>query len=286
MPELPEVEQIVAQLAQDIARSKAALTLREVFISPKALRFNLSVGSWGDLVGYRLSAVARRGKYLIFEFSKSISSRGQPQKKFVLNSLGMTGAWRWVGQNPQHKPAEHDHLVLNFGKTYLVYSDPRRFGFFELSPTDGGSWARIEDLGPEPLGPLWELGRLQKCLKTKSASIKAALMDPAVVVGVGNIYASEALFRSGIRPQRRCCDLDDDEVCSIQASIRGVLTEAILSGGSTVRSYVNAHGTKGQFQEQLFVYGRAGLPCLQCRTKVISVRLAGRSSFYCPHCQK
>jgi formamidopyrimidine-DNA glycosylase len=196
----------------------------------------------------------------------------------------MTGSLR---VHPAHPPPRrlHDHidLILEDGTT-VRYHDPRRFGAVLWAPD--GEHALLAGIGPEPLTSEFDAGYLFRATRGRKAAIKLILMDNRVVAGVGNIYANEALFRAGIRPAMSAGRLTRSQAAKLVNAVRDVLNEAIARGGTTLRDYRGSDGEAGTFQGRHYVYDRAGLPCLVCRTPIRSKRLGARSSYYCPACQR
>ena len=201
----------------------------------------------------------------------------------MLNHLGMTGNWKIKPQS--YKLEKHDHVefVLS-NKKRLIYNDPRRFGWIELVEY-------VEDYfiskkhGPEPLSKQFSKKYLFGVLSTKKAPIKSVIMDQSVVLGVGNIYACESLYKAGVSPLRVASKLTEDEVQLIVKEIKRVLKAAIKAGGSTIKDFKQAGGESGYFQTKLYVCGRKDQLCKSCHFKILNVKIAGRSSFYCPECQ-
>ncbi len=265
MPELPEVETVRTGLQQLLggARIARARALRPDLRTP--------IPDLSCLVGTIVRTVRRRAKYLLIDCGPYT----------ILNHLGMTGLWR-----ESLKPRAHDHVEFTLDDGRLVaFNDARRFGLFELCRPDGGHHA-LDALGPEPL----ESGFTSEVLRAaarrhRKAAIKALIMDQQVVVGVGNIYASEACFRSGIRPGTAAGRVAGPRLDRLMAEIRSVLTEAIAKGGSTIDDYRHVNGLSGLFQNEFFVYGRAGEPCRRCSHLIRQRTIGGRSTFWCPRCQ-
>jgi formamidopyrimidine-DNA glycosylase len=226
------------------------------------------------LPGKELLGMERRAKYLLFKFSDG----------WLLSHLGMSGAWREI--KPGEKRIAHDHVQINFEDgPSLVFNDPRRFGFIDWVDSMD-SHVRLDHLGPEPFDENFSGEALFKKLRKRSASIKTMIMDQRLVVGVGNIYASEALFRASVRPGRAAGRVTLAECERLVHEIKLVLSAAIDAGGSTIRSYRSADGSEGQFQSRFFVYGREGESCLTCKTAKISMKvIGGRSTFWCSYCQ-
>jgi formamidopyrimidine-DNA glycosylase len=268
MPELPEVETTRRGLLPALAGQRlAAVTVRD----PR-LRWPVAADI-DRLVGRRLTDIARRGKYLLFDFEGLVQ----------IVHLGMSGSLRFAGAA---EPAlAHDHVDWRFADgPVLRLRDPRRFGAVLLSeaPERHPLLAR---LGPEPLGPGFDAAYLHARCRGRRVAIKPLIMDGRVVVGVGNIYASEALFHAGIRPTTAARRLTRPACARLVAAIRRVLDAAIAAGGSSLRDYVGTAGEPGYFQLQTRVYDRAGLPCSVCRTPIRRIVQGQRASFYCPHCQ-
>jgi formamidopyrimidine-DNA glycosylase len=282
MPELPEVETIARGLDKratgDRIESVWLGSKPEPLKSPAAEIVN-------TLEGKRIASVRRVGKHLVFDLDgESASARGKSRSK-VPNSppkaqwivhLGMTG--RVILSEPGEEVSKHTHAILQLesGKE-LRFVDPRRFGRLSVAK-------RFEAPGTEPLQV--ELERFVQLFKGRKTPIKSALLNQKLLSGVGNIYADESLFRAGIRPRRRAASLTHEELRRLYLSLQEVLKEAIALGGSSISDYVDADGEEGFFQLQHRVYGREREPCLVCKTPVKRVVLAGRSSHYCPKCQK
>jgi formamidopyrimidine-DNA glycosylase len=264
MPELPEVETVRAGV--EALLSGSAILHAE----PHRSGLRQPFGDLSALSG-PVRGVRRRAKYLLIETTKAT----------LLSHLGMTGSWR-VADSPR----THDHLTLHLADgRRLVFNDPRRFGLAAL--LDGnGDHPLLAELGPEPLDPAWNGAVLHRALRGRKAAIKALIMDQQVVVGVGNIYAQEALFRSAIRPQRPAGRLDRGTCDRLVDAIRNVLQEAIAAGGSTISDFVHAGGGTGLFQHRFRVYGRGGQPCAVCATAIRRTTIAGRTTCWCPRCQR
>lgn len=275
MPELPEVETTRCGI-------EPLLTGRQfskVVIREHRLRWPVPDHLPSLLPGLTLHGIQRRAKYLLFDAGQG----------WLLGHLGMSGSFR-VLTEPQ-PIRKHDHLDLELdggaeaGGVTLRYHDPRRFGCLLWIPDNWQQHALIRDLGPEPLSDAFNADYLHHALQKRGSAIKLALMDNHVVVGVGNIYASEALFLAGIHPQAPACQLDKVALLRLVQAVKQVLTAALASGGSTLRDYVNARGDTGYFQLTLNVYDRSGEPCRQCGTPISKILLGQRSSFFCTQCQ-
>lgn len=270
MPELPEVE----VTRRSFATAIAGATVRDVRMG-KPLRWPLGVAP-AQLRGQQVLGVRRRGKYLLVDLSGGV----------LLVHLGMSGSLSF-GRQPG-SPGPHDHCDLVTDQGTLRLHDPRRFGavVFSASESDPVATKLLGHLGVEPLEADFTAQRFRQGLRTHAAPIKQVLLAGELVVGVGNIYASEALFRAGIRPTVSAKRISAPRAQRLHAAIVAVLTRAVESGGSTLRDFSNAHGDAGHFQLEAMVYGRAGEPCRVCGTNIRSIRQGQRSTFYCSQCQK
>lgn len=270
MPELPEVEVTRLSFAKRIAHARI-LSAR----MGKPLRWPLGIAPQA-LVGRCVLGVRRRGKYLLIDLDQGV----------LLVHLGMSGA---LAFGDVRTPAGvHDHFDLDTSQGLLRLHDPRRFGAVVYADSEDDPVARklLGGLGVEPLSDQFELAPFHQGLKQRRAPIKQVLLAGDLVVGVGNIYASEALFRSGIRPTVAACRLSRPRVERLRVAIRDVLARALEVGGSTLRDFSNAQGQSGYFQLEMLVYDRAGQPCRTCQTAIRQIRQGQRSTFYCPACQK
>jgi formamidopyrimidine-DNA glycosylase len=227
------------------------------------------------LEGRAVRSLDRRARYLLLRFDTGT----------LIIHLGMTGTLRCYSSAPPLARHEHLEFRLSSGDR-LRYRDPRRFGAVLWTSDPPECHPLLAELGPEPLSPDFDAKGLYVAIHYRRVALKLALMDNRVVSGVGNIYASEALFRAGLRPTRPCARVSRAACARLLAAVREILDEAIAAGGSTLRDYVDAQGNRGYFQLEHRVYGRAGLPCRNCGTSIRELRLGGRSSCYCPHCQK
>lgn len=270
MPELPEVEVTrIGLLPHVCGRRVTGLAVRN-----PSLRYPLPGDLGARVVGRTLAGITRRGKYLLFDFET-----GE-----LLVHLGMSGSLRLVAaDNP---PDRHDHVDLLFGKRALRLRDPRRFGAMLWLDKGSGVHPLLRTLGMEPLGDGLTGEVLHQALRRRSAAIKQVLMDSHVIVGVGNIYASESLFRAGIRPSTSARRISRARCVRLVEAVKGTLQDALAAGGSSLRDFVGSDGRPGYFQQQHFAYGRAGAPCRVCGAPIRSLRQGQRSTFYCPHCQR
>lgn len=268
MPELPEVE--VTRRGVEPALTGQRLT-RAVMRVP-ALRYPLPAAA--EVVGNTLSSVRRRGKYLLFDFGPG----------HLLLHLGMSGSLRLVAADAP--PEKHDHVDLVFGTTALRLRDPRRFGAMLWLAGDPHEHPLLAVLGVEPLSPAFNAGWLRSALQGRTAAIKPTLMDSHLVVGVGNIYASESLFLAGIDPRRAAGRVSSERLERLVPAIRKTLRAAIAAGGSSLRDFSHSNGELGCFQARHRVYDREGLPCLDCGTPIRAIRQGQRSTYFCPRCQR
>jgi len=276
MPELPEVETVCRGL-EPLLHGRSIVS---VICHRKTLRYPLP--DLSVLEGQRVLRVRRRSKYLLFEFD-SINSEAGGQ--LLVWHLGMTGQFHVLPEQAQPGAHEHVCFYLSDGQS-LRYRDARRFGYAGL--LDAERWqshAWFANLGPEPLVDAFNVDHLAGVCAGRKAPIKNIIMDARTVVGVGNIYAAESLFRAGIHPARAAGRISRVRLEVLLDVIRQVLQEAIAAGGSTIRDFVNADGKPGYFAHTFQVYGRQGKACFQCKKNIKRIIQAGRSSFYCPGCQ-
>lgn len=268
MPELPEVETV----CRAMRRYLVGRTITRVRVAGKKLRQPLPAGRLRALAGHTFTSARRRAKYLLL---------GLDNDQTLLIHLGMTG-------NLLFRPAglKHDHVVFELDRDDpLVFSDPRRFGMvLVLGPGEEGGHAYLSHLGVEPLSAAFDPSYLLEACSRRGRPVKNLIMDGRVVVGVGNIYASEALFRAGIHPQRNAGSLGAAACQLLTDEIKEVLAQAIRRGGTTISDY-RGSGEGGRFQQELMVYGRAGEPCRTCANPIQSLVMAGRNTFFCPQCQ-
>jgi len=269
MPELPEVEVTRRGIADQVEGQR----LDYAVLRAPTLRYPVPTGLAKKLAGRTLVAVKRRGKYLLLDFDGG----------HLLIHLGMSGSLRFVAHSAP--PAKHDHADFVFGGRVLRFTDPRRFGAILWLTGDPLQHALLAKLGIEPLTPEFTGRWLQQALYGKAMGIKPALMDGALVVGVGNIYAAESLFDAGIDPRRPAGRVSLARLERLVPVIQQTLEAAIAAGGSTLRDFCGPEGM-GDFQVQHKVYGRAGEPCVQCGAPIKTIRQGQRSTFFCPRCQR
>ncbi len=274
MPELPEVETIRRSLAPHITgKQLAGVEVR----APRLRRPLPTADALRGLVGQRILALERRAKYLLWHLDGG---------GVLIFHLGMSGRLRY--SNPPEPAEPHTHVIFFFTDGgELHFRDPRRFGSLDLAaPGESPERTVLRDLGLEPLSADFSAGFLLQRLQSTQRTVKALIMDQRVVVGVGNIYANEALFRAGLHPQRRGSSVKAQEAAALHAAIVGILTEAVERGGTTLTDFRNAEGEPGFFQLDLAVYGRQQQPCPRCGRAILRLVQEGRSSFVCETCQK
>lgn len=273
MPELPEVESIKRTLETKILRK--TITGVKVFWPSAAV--SLPGEDFAGLVENRVvEGLGRRGKYLLIDLSGGLT---------LIIHFRMTGRLVYYPEN--HPADKHTHVVFFLDKGEMHYSDIRKFGRIQIVPTnDVAGLPSLAKLGPEPLAEEFTFDKLRNLLEGKKTQIKTALLDQRVIAGLGNIYVDEALFRAGILPDRQTSSLKVSEVIFLFNSIVEILQEGIEARGTSFRDYRDADGKKGLFQENLMVYGRGGRECKICGQVLIRQKIAGRTTVFCPQCQK
>ena len=276
MPELPEVETVRLGLARVVGSVLAGVEQRR-----RDLRIPMPARVGARLIGRRLEAIDRRGKYLLWRFS------GGP---VLIVHLGMSG--RLVLRDGPRPAERHEHVVLTFaGGVTVAYHDPRRFGLMALTTAAAApAHPLLAAMGPEPLSDEFDGPRLAAALKGRKAPLKSALLDQRMVAGLGNIYVCEALYRARLSPQRAAGTLRPAAAARLAQAVKSVLSDAIAAGGSSLRNYVQASGELGYFQHRWAVYGREGERCPGCspnaRCRVRRVTQGARSTFFCPRIQR
>ncbi|MBA4142801.1 MAG: bifunctional DNA-formamidopyrimidine glycosylase/DNA-(apurinic or apyrimidinic site) lyase [Nitrosospira sp.] len=274
MPELPEVEVICRGIVSHLEGQRiAGATIR----NPN-LRWPVPPDLGQTLRGLQIGKVTRRGKYILLDCGQGT----------LIVHLGMSGSLRLlIATAAAAVPQKHDHadLVLDNG-TILRLKDPRRFGAILWTSSDVMSHVLLAQLGPEPLTEAFSGTFLYRITRGRRASIKEVLMNSRMVVGVGNIYANEALFHANITPMSTAGRLGLRRCARLVHAVKDTLNLAIKAGGSSLRDFVDSGGNPGYFQQQYWVYGRTGKPCRKCRANIIQVTQGQRSSFYCPRCQR
>lgn len=284
MPELPEVETVRSEIE--------SLVCGKVIKSVLVRRFDLRKrvpDNFDDMVrGKFIKSVKRRAKYIIFE----LDNHGG---EAMILHLGMSGSVRVYNSKDakDYQSRKHDHIIVIMEDgSCMVYEDPRRFGVFYPVLCGGDEyWDALppfDKMGPEPLGGEWGGGMLYDKIKKRSASIKSLLLNQSVVAGLGNIYVCEALYIAGVHPELRGKDLDKAKSVLLANATKAILSKAIEAGGSTLRDYKRVDGSGGNFQHNFQVYGREGKKCVKkgCAGVVDRISQAGRSTFYCPLCQR
>jgi len=271
MPELPEVETTRMGVEPHVCGQK----IGEVIVRRRDLRQPVTRGI-EEVEGLQVVAVTRRSKYLLFELG---------DQSTLLMHLGMSGSLRVV--HPSDGWRKHDHVGVTLGNgTQLRFHDPRRFGLCLWIQGNVEEHPLLRSLGPEPLSEAFRGDGLKAACAKRSAPIKQVIMDAKVVVGVGNIYASEALFRAKISPRVSARRLSRARLHALVIAIREVLEESIREGGTTLRDFLNSEGHPGYFKQRLFVYDRKGEPCRVCHTAIRHAVMGQRSTYWCPQCQR
>lgn len=271
MPELPEVETTCRGIRPHIVNK----VIGAVEIRQKQLRWPVPERLPERLIGQRFTRIERRAKYLLLECDLGV----------VIMHLGMSGSLRIV---PYGTPAgKHDHIDILFAdRTVLRFNDPRRFGAMLWTENPAFEHPLLAKLGPEPLSPTFDGEHLHRLAQGRKTPVKSFIMDGHIVVGVGNIYASESLFIAGIHPNRQAGRISLTRYQKLAEAIKTVLTKAIEQGGTTLRDFVNEQGKPGYFQQSLFTYGRANQPCMICAAPIKQIRIGQRASYYCASCQR
>jgi formamidopyrimidine-DNA glycosylase len=271
MPELPEVE----TTRRGIAPSLANRTIDRIVVREPRLRWRVPRELPLAAAGQRVKELRRRAKYLLFDLESGT----------MILHLGMSGSLRVLPAAAAPLPHDHVDIVLDSGLC-LRFNDPRRFGSLLWTSDDPLAHPLLKSLAPEPLSREFNGGYLANAAQGRKVAIKQMLMDGKVVVGVGNIYASEALFRAGVRPRRAAGRISRAEFDALAKSIKAVLRAAIREGGTTLRDYVNPDGMPGYFRQKLYVYERTGEPCRVCRSPIRHFVQGQRSTYFCQRCQR
>lgn len=280
MPELPEVETVRRGLEPVMTGQK----IEDIILHRADLRVPFPKNMASILKGLRIKRLSRRAKYLMIHMDGG---------KIMVVHLGMSGQMTSVKSLKTYERLKHDHMIISFKNGGgVVFNDARRFGLvYLIDEVDAPSHIAFHHLGPEPLSNEFSGPVLQEKLKKRTIAIKPAIMDQETVVGVGNIYASEALHDAGVSPLKKSSDLKAPQAERLVASIRKVLNSAIEAGGSTLKDYRKSDGTLGCFQHRFSVYDREGEPCAICaangkKSYIHKIVQAGRATYYCPKCQK
>lgn len=271
MPELPEIETTRCGIAPFVEGRK----VESVEVREPRLRWPVPPQLAEELAGQVVHSVQRRGKYLLFR-----TGAGS-----MIMHLGMSGSVRvLLGPKP---PVRHEHVdIVIEGGVLLRYKDPRRFGSFHWTRDDPLQHPLLVSLGPEPLAAEFDGCYLYRRSRGRTAAVKTFLMNAQIVVGVGNIYANEALYHAGILPNRAAGNISQARYGQLAVAIKKVLEAAIIAGGTTLRDFTSGDGKPGYFSQQLYVYGRGGEPCLQCSAPLQVSRLGQRATYYCARCQR
>lgn len=278
MPELPEVETVRRGLSCAVVGARIA----DVVVRERRLRWPIPAAFEHELIGCAIEQIERRSKYLLFRLKRD----GGSPRLTLLAHLGMTGSFRVLRHANTVTLKHHDHVDFKLENGLVVrYNDPRRFGSMHVYAGADDAQPLLAHLGPEPLTDGLDASYLYRETRRRSGAIKQAIMDNSLIVGVGNIYANESLFRAGIHPNRAANRVSRARYETLVREIKSVLQEAISAGGSTLRDYVNTNGEPGYFQLNYFVYGRDGAPCKQCGSILRLMRHGGRATVYCQRCQ-
>lgn len=274
MPELPEVETVKNGLEKKFLNKK----ITKISHSDKNLRLPIP-NNINKIINAKIKSFQRRAKYLFVHLDNNYT---------IIFHLGMTGKIVFDINSVAKHLHKHNHLHISFDdNSYLIFNDVRRFGFIDLAKTNELAEVKyLTNLGPEPLTEDFNTDYLFNKLKRKNKAIKLAIMDNPIVVGVGNIYACESLFKSGINPQTASCQVSKAKLQTLVTEIKKTLQIAIQKGGSTLKDYIQADGSLGYFQHEFFVYGKENKECQICKTPIKKITLGQRSTFYCPKCQK
>lgn len=278
MPELPEVETTRAGIAPHIKGHK----LKRLTVRQPQLRWPIPNDLPQMVAGLEVVDVRRRAKYLLLDMARNNQS---PIIGSIIIHLGMSGSLRVLTTLPAPAPRKHEHFDLEFEHCTVRYNDPRRFGacFWQAAQEED---KRLAHLGPEPLSDVFNAEYLFAKSRKRTSSIKTFIMDQKIVVGVGNIYASESLFLSGINPKKAAGKISLKKYQELVSAIKVVLDNAIMQGGTTLRDFTSSDGKAGYFAQELRVYGREGLACVQCKATIKQITQGQRSTFYCTQCQR
>ena len=283
MPELPEVETVKRGLEEFIINEN----INKVYISNFSLRFPWPKNFISKIINSKIISIRRRAKYILIKLSNNYT---------IISHLGMSGSYRVVNLNKSkdYKPIKHDHLIIDLDHYKIVYNDPRRFGYIDLTNEDPDKHKFLSFLGPEPLSNSFNADNLAKKLLNKEKAIKNALLDQNIISGLGNIYVCEALFRARINPKSNCSKFvgvsgkPKKPLITLVSKINQIIKEAINVGGSTLKDFSNISGKMGYFQSSFNVYGREKEKCslTDCEGIIRRYNQSGRSTFFCPKCQK
>lgn len=283
MPELPEVETVKKGLEDSIVNK----TIKKIYLSGFSLRFPIPDNFVSLILEKKILSIGRRAKYLLFNLSDNIT---------IISHLGMSGSYKVLSsqESKDYIPKKHDHVIFEFVNFKVVYNDPRRFGYIFVTEKDPKEHKLIKSLGPEPMSNKFNENALAEKFYKKDRPIKNALLDQTIISGLGNIYVCEALFRSNINPKKKIKQLvysnksPKNSLAILANKINEVIRESISLGGSSLKDFSNTEGKMGYFQNTFSVYGREGENCVlkNCNKKIVRITQSGRSTFYCPQCQK
>ena len=286
MPELPEVEIVKKSLKKNVKDKK----ILDVIVTNRNLRFKVEKDFEKILKNRKIQNVNRYAKNIILELNGNI---------YVIIHLGMTGTFHLIRNNvlkntnlsfyqSKDLPVKHNHIILIFKKFRVIYNDPRRFGFFKLLKDKESFKLYLNNIGYEPLDKNFNLKYLKKSILFRKKCIKSILLDQKIISGIGNIYANEILFHSGLNPSKKGIKLKDFELKYLYKYSKLVLRKAILKGGSSIRDFRNTEGAKGSFQDNFKVYNKDDHNCpnKKCNYKIKKINISNRSTFYCENCQK
>lgn len=270
MPELPEIETVLQGIMPHVQQQK----IKKVLVRHRGLRWPVPHGVEKKLAGLKIQNITRRAKYLLFRFDEGT----------LIIHLGMSGSLRILTENSPIK--KHDHIDIELANNKILrFNDPRRFGAFLWTESEIDAHPLLKKLGVEPFSKDFSGKYLWEKAQGKKIPIKTFIMDHHVVVGVGNIYASESLFLAKIHPTKKVNEISHEEFARLASAIKTILKKAIKQGGTTLKDFINSDGKPGYFTQFLQVYGRAGLACFNCNTEVKSAIIAQRNTFWCEECQ-
>lgn len=271
MPELPEVETTLRGISPHMTHQ----TITKVIIREPRLRWPIPPDLKKTLTGQTVRGLTRRGKYILVQLDSGT----------LLLHLGMSGRVRILDE--KSTAGKHDHVEIHFANQRILrFTDPRRFGAILWTHEAPHQHVLLADIGPEPLSTAFDGNHLWNKARGRKAPVKTFIMDGKTVAGVGNIYATEALFQAGIRPQKAAGTVSLAQYQTLAAEIKKVLKNAIAKGGTTLKDFMKSDGSPGYFSIELQAYGRGGEPCVRCETTLKSTRTGQRSTVYCPVCQK
>lgn len=285
MPELPEVETIRRGLSPYVQNT----TITNIIVRQSSLRWPVPKNLKSLLINHKITLIDRRAKYLLFSISSLENSKNSRDtrdntKGFLAIHLGMSGKLLLV--TPETPLQKHDHVDIILDNNKIIrFNDPRRFGSILWLNSNISEHERFKHLGPEPLTNDFNVKYIKQKIKAKQTPIKNFIMDNKIVVGVGNIYATEALFYSKISPIKPVSEINDDKWQILVKEIKRILKKAIKSGGTTLKDFAKTDGKPGYFKQELAVYGRSGEKCITCNSLLESIRQQGRTTVYCSTCQ-